>query len=200
MNTFDIKGNEKECNLNNQVVEAITIEDQPHVLYNHSCIDRLQPNANSSFIELTGCIYGWMVDFFQVLEKHCNFQLRVYASTQDITFGDVIKSKEGGYHLTGVFAEILNFDVILGATLMTDERGQIVKFLYPLLETRTVIFIHNDLRDQNHWFMYFEVFTVEIWASILGIAIIPTVLSALHKRYIDNFFCHFDCVVHIRDL
>ena len=183
MNTLG-KDHEKECDMKNQVVEAITIEDQPHVLYNYSCIGKLNPNANSSFIELTGCIYGWMVDFFHVLENHCHFQLRVYASTQDITFGDVVKNQKGGYHLTGVFAEILNFDVILGATLMTEERAQIVKFLYPLLETRTVIFIQNDLRNQNHWFMYFEVFTVEIWASILGMAILPTVLSTLHNRLV----------------
>ena len=82
----------KGCDLKNRVVTAITFEEVPHVVYNQSCIDRL-PVSNSSYFELTHCITGWLVDIFHVLEKHCNFELRVKALKRNIPFGDVGKKR-----------------------------------------------------------------------------------------------------------
>ena len=167
------------CDMNKKVLRAITIEEGPHVIYNNSCIDRL-PESNSSYIEITDCIYGWMVDFFLVLEKHCNFILKVFQSKMDMPYGDVVKMQEGGYNLSGMFAEVDNFDMILGATLITLERAEVVNYLYPLVDTRMVIFINNDLDHQNQWLMYCEIFTMEVWLTILAIATLPTIISALH--------------------
>ena len=174
---------EVECDMKKKIVTAITIEEGPHVLYNHSCIDNL-PESNSSYIELTKCIYGWMVDFFHVLEKHCNFKLIVYASKEDIAYGDVVKTMDGDYDLSGMFAEIEKFDMILGATLITEERAEKVNFIYPLVQTRMVIFIQNDLNHSKQWSMFFEVFTWEVWMLILAIAVLPAIMSALHDIFV----------------
>ena len=172
-----------ECNMKKKIVTAITIEEGPHVLYNHSCIENL-PKSNSSYIELTECINGWMVDFFHVLEKHCNFKLIVYASKEDIAYGDVVKTKDADYDLSGMFAEIVNFDMILGATLLTEERAEMVNFIYPLVQTRMVIFIKNDFDRSRQWLMFFEVFTWKVWMLILAIAVLPAIMSALHDIFV----------------
>ena len=176
----------KGCDLKNRVVTAITFEEGPHVFYNHSCIDGL-PVSDSSYSEVTHCITGWLVDFFHVLEKHCNFELRVKALKKNIPFGDVVKEKDGGYHTTGYFDEIQHFDCILAATLITEDRSKIVNYLYPLLETKTAIFISKDkLSQQFDWWMYFEVFSPKDWAIILSVAILPTILSVIHKKLALN--------------
>ena len=178
-----IDSNGSNCDMKKRVLRAITLEEGPHVIYNTSCIGNL-PQSNSTYIEITNCIYGWMVDFFLVLEKHCNFKLQVFESKRDIPYGDVVKIQEEGYNLSGMFAEIANFDMILGATLITLERAEVVNYLYPLVETRMVIFIKNDLDHQNQWLMYCEIFTLEVWVTILAIATLPTFLSALHDVFV----------------
>ena len=178
-----IDPNGSNCDMKKKVLRAITLEEGPHVIYNTSCIGKL-PQSNSTYIEITNCIYGWMVDFFLVLEKHCNFKLQVFESKRDIPYGDVVKIQEEGYNLSGMFAEIANFDMILGATLITLERAEVVNYLYPLVETRMVIFIKNDLDHQNQWLMYCEIFTLEVWVTILAIATLPTIISALHDVFV----------------
>ena len=74
-----IDSNGSNCDMKKRVLRAITLEEGPHVIYNTSCIGNL-PQSNSTYIEITNCIYGWMVDFFLVLEKHCNFKLQVFES------------------------------------------------------------------------------------------------------------------------
>ena len=45
------------CDMKEKVLRAITIEEGPHVIYNNTCIDRL-PESNSTYIEITDCIYS----------------------------------------------------------------------------------------------------------------------------------------------
>ena len=171
--------------MKNKIVTAITLEEEPHVIYNRSCIAKL-PKSGSTHFEVTNCISGWLVDLFHVLEDHCNFKLKAFASHKNIPYGDVVKMENGEHHLSGLFAEGINFDMILGASCITEERVEVMNFLYPLVETRKAIFIKNDLDHQNQWFIYFEIFTLEVWIAILAIAILPTVISAIHDTMITN--------------
>ena len=48
------------CNMNGQVLNAITVEEKPFVIYNSGCINA-SPTNNNSYIDVSNCIYGWVL-------------------------------------------------------------------------------------------------------------------------------------------
>ena len=108
--TTSFKNQRLTCDMKNRIITAITLEEEPHVVYNRSCIAKL-PESGSTHFEVTNCISGWLVDLFHVLEDHCNFKLKAFASHKNIPYGDVVQMEDGGHHLSGLFAEGINFDI-----------------------------------------------------------------------------------------
>ena len=115
------------CNMNGQVMNAITVEEKPFVIYNSGCINAL-PTNNNSYIDVSNCIYGWVVDVVMALEKNCNFTLKSF-TMENLTYGDVVEAEDGTLIKSGLFAHIEKFDMILGAPYITIPRMKELNYI-----------------------------------------------------------------------
>ena len=162
------------CNMNGQVLNAITVEEKPFVIYNSGCINA-SPTNNNSYIDVSNCIYGWVVDVVMALEKNCNFTLKSF-TMENLTYGDVIEAEDGTFLKSGLFAQIEKFDMILGAPYITIPRMKELNYITDLGFDRMAIFIKNDIGEQNDWWMYGKIFSIEVWLVLFGIALFPSLL------------------------
>ena len=115
------------CNMNGQVMNAITVEEKPFVIYNSDCINA-SPTNNNSYIDVSNCIYGWVVDVVMALEKNCNFTLKSF-TMENLTYGDVVEAEDGTLIKSGLFAHIEKFDMILGAPYITIPRMKELNYI-----------------------------------------------------------------------
>ena len=162
------------CNMNGQVINAITVEEEPFVIYNSSCKDALQ-TQNNPYIDVSNCIYGWVVDVVMAMEKNCNFTLKSF-TIANLTFGDVTEAEDGTLIKSGLFDQIKKFDMILGASFITIHRKKELNYFTDLGFDRMAIFIKNDIGEQNDWWIYGKIFSIEVWLALLGIALFPSLL------------------------
>ena len=120
----------KHCDLYGQIVKAITVEEEPFVVFNSTCMDTL-PISNKSHINVTRCVHGWVVEVVKALENNCNFTLQAY-TLSNLTYGDVLETEDGTLAQTGLFAEIEKFDMILGASFITIPTLKVVNYFTDL--------------------------------------------------------------------
>ena len=167
----------EHCNLHGQIVKAITVEEEPFVVFNSTCIDTSHISKNSH-IDVTRCVHGWVVEVVKALGNNCNFTLQAY-TLSNLTYGDVMETEDGTLAQTGLFAEIEKFDIILGASFITIPRLKVVNYFTDLGFDRMAIFIKNDIGEQEEWWMYVRIFSSEVWLALLSIALIPSILVSI---------------------
>ena len=171
-----VAGSSFNCNMNGTKIRAITVMEGPHVIYDDACLNASKP-AYETYLDISSCAKGWMVDFMAIITEKCNATIQLLKPRYHDSLGDVVFSKNGSLIKMGLYAEIDKFDMILSASVITEERARVVKYLYPVTSTRMGFFIKNDYKTiQNDWLMYLNIFTPSAWVLILTTAILPSAL------------------------
>ena len=171
-----VSANPNDCNMNGTVIRAISVMEGPHVMYDEPCI-KGSKLAYDTYLDITNCAKGWMVDFMFIITEKCNSTIQILKPRDHENLGDVVFSKNGSLLRMGLYKEIDNFDMILSGSIITEARARAVKYLYPVTSTKMGFFIKNDHKTlENDWLMYLNIFTPSVWILILSTATLPSIL------------------------
>ena len=175
------------CNLNGQVIKAITVEEAPHVMVNQSCLKSFR-NTQSP-MKATDCVFGLIKDILKEVSDTCNFTLELYLRKG--AFGNV-KLINGSLVTTGNFQGFEtpyqegDYDLIANPVVMKDLRLRIVDYTVPYMETRFVIVIRNDLEQENHWLMYISIMSPEVWFLMIITLTFPCLILSLEEILLQD--------------
>ena len=171
-----VAGSNFNCNMNGTKIRAITVMEGPHVMYDNACLNASKP-AYETYLDISTCAKGWMVEFMHIITENCNGSLQLLKPRYHESLGDVVFSINGKLKSMGLYADIDKFDMILSASVITEARARVVKYLDPVTSTRMGFFIKNDHKAlENDWLMYFNIFTPSVWILILTMAFLPSAL------------------------
>ena len=177
------------CNLNGRVIKAITVEEAPHVMVDQSCLKSLEEETKRLPIKATDCVHGLIKDILKEVSNTCNFTLELYLRKG--AFGNV-KLINDTLVTTGNFQGFEtpyqegDYDLIANPVVMKDLRLRIVDYTVPYMDTKMVIVIKNDLRQENHWLMYMSIMSPEVWFLMIITLIFPCLILSLEELLIQN--------------
>ena len=172
------------CNLDGKVIKAITVEEAPHVMVNQSCLKSLEKEIKNHPCKATECVHGLIKDILKEVSNTCNFTLELYLRKG--AFGNV-KLINDTLITTGNFQGFEtpyqegDYDLIANPVVMKDLRLRIVDYTVPYMDTKMVIVIKNDLRQENHWLMYLSIMSPEVWFLMIITLIFPCLILSLEE-------------------
>ena len=180
------------CDLKGKKLDLLTINHWPEVCVwqnvSFSNLPKIHDGISSTY-KITHQSGGWLEDVLDIASIVCNFTYELYIRTDQIG-SDIRSAKNGTYIYSGAFENLLEsskYHGLWAIKTIRQRRADKVDFLHPLKMFTESLVINQNSEDISYdWKIFFGTMSPSIWALILLISILPSILIGFHEYLVKK--------------
>jgi hypothetical protein len=173
---------ERRGNFQGHHLKAITEEDLPFIKIDLSSANYDETNQ---VYDVTQKVEGMYYDLFLILKEQLNFTTSIY-KRKDGKWGPITILENGTRLTAGIPNSITSGFAEIGATQMTQTvlRSYVLDILPAINNGKAKLYINPVGNEHISWTTFLNVFTIELWGTLILVAmIISSLLTSIEKIF-----------------